>query len=402
MAIYPMLKNCPAAASYNTRKIKRRKNMKSKLRTLSLLVLVFAMLMSVAACGGSATTTTAAATSGAVTTAAPATTAGGEKPYIAVVSKGFQHQFWQTVYKGAQAAADKYGVTITFEGPASESDIQSQVQMLDSALAKKPVAIALAALSTESVTDQLNKALTDKIPVIGFDSGVPNAPAGSVYANASTDNKAAGALAAESIYPAIKNKLSQGAAGKPIRIAVLSQDAVGESVTSRTIGFTTKMAELVKAGGIAEVAVIGHDKFKSGDEKTAKVVIDVGVAASTSATDIASAGTALLGKNNVVAIFGSNEAAANGILDASNEGADLAKKSIIAAGFDAGKRQKAAVAAGVFMGSITQDPYNIGFKAVELAYNAYKGQSVQNVDTGAKFYTKANMTQPDIAQLLYD
>ena len=33
-----------------------------------------------------------------------------DKPYIAIVSKGFQHQFWQVVAKGAQAAAEKYGV----------------------------------------------------------------------------------------------------------------------------------------------------------------------------------------------------------------------------------------------------------------------------------------------------
>jgi ribose transport system substrate-binding protein len=374
------------------------------LKTFALLMLSFALLLSAAACSGQTTTATTAAAAGSEgTTAAAATTAApAEGVYIAVVSKGFQHQFWQTVYKGAQAAADDLGVTITFEGPPSESDIQAQVQMLDSALAKKPVAIALAALSTESVTDQLNKALAAKIPVIGFDSGVPNAPAGSVYANASTDNKAAGALAAENLYPAIKDKLAAGTVKNPVRIAVLSQDAVGESVTNRTLGFVEKMTELIKADGISEVATIGHDKFKNGDEKTAKVLIDVGVSATTSATDIASAANALLSKNNVVAIFGSNEAAANGILDASNEGADLKTKGILAVGFDAGKRQKAAVSSGVFMGAITQDPYNIGYKAVELAYKAYKGEPVADIDTGAKFYTKDNMNQPEIAQLLYD
>ena len=46
------------------------------------------------------------------------------KPYIAVVSKGEQHDFWQQVKLGANAAAEKLGVDITFEGPASESDIQ--------------------------------------------------------------------------------------------------------------------------------------------------------------------------------------------------------------------------------------------------------------------------------------
>ena len=52
-----------------------------------------------------------------------------DKPYIAIVSKGFQHQFWQVVAKGAQAAAEQYGVEITFDGPPTESDIAIQVDM---------------------------------------------------------------------------------------------------------------------------------------------------------------------------------------------------------------------------------------------------------------------------------
>ncbi|MGA2641977.1 MAG: BMP family ABC transporter substrate-binding protein, partial [Spirochaetia bacterium] len=52
------------------------------------------------------------------------------KIYIPVISKGFQHQFWQTVKMGAQAAAKQYNVEITFEGPPTEADIQPQVQML--------------------------------------------------------------------------------------------------------------------------------------------------------------------------------------------------------------------------------------------------------------------------------
>ena len=43
-----------------------------------------------------------------------------DKPYIAIVSKGFQHQFWQVVAKGAQAAAEQYGVEITFDGPPTK------------------------------------------------------------------------------------------------------------------------------------------------------------------------------------------------------------------------------------------------------------------------------------------
>ncbi len=57
---------------------------------------------------------------------------------------------------------------------------------------------------------------------------------------------------------------------------------------------------------------------------------------------------------------------------------------------------------GYFLGSITQDPYQIGYKAVELAVKAYKGESVSDVDTGAKFYNADNMDDADIKGLLYD
>jgi ribose transport system substrate-binding protein len=48
---------------------------------------------------------------------------GGNKPYIAIVSKGFQQQFWQTVEKGAQQEAAKEGATITYNGPPTEQDV---------------------------------------------------------------------------------------------------------------------------------------------------------------------------------------------------------------------------------------------------------------------------------------
>ncbi|HHU89386.1 MAG TPA: substrate-binding domain-containing protein, partial [Spirochaetales bacterium] len=132
----------------------------------------------------------------------------GKKPYIAVVSKGEQHDFWQQVKLGANAAAKDYNVEITFEGPPTESDVQIQVEMLNNAMAKNPVAIALAALNTSSVLDQLQQAKNQGIPVIGFDSGVPEAPAGSIWANASTNNYAAAGMAAEKMFAVIKDKIS--------------------------------------------------------------------------------------------------------------------------------------------------------------------------------------------------
>jgi ribose transport system substrate-binding protein len=334
-----------------------------------------------------------------------------KKTYIPVVSKGLQHQFWQTVKAGSEAAAKQYGVEITFEGPPSEADIQEQVKMLQNALSKKPSAIALAALDTKAVLDQLQEAVRRKIPIVGFDSGVPNAPAGSIKANASTDNYAAAGLAAEKMYAALKDKIEAATPAKPVTIVVMNQDASGESLLSRGKGFRDKMVSLISASkiGKAGIKVQGNPAYVAADSpKDGKaVILEMVVPASPRTQDATAAAKAVFAQvkqANAIGMFCSNEGTVVGVLAATNDGADLATtyKGLVVIGYDAGKAQKDAVRKGLFLGSVTQDPYQIGFKAVELAYKAFKGETVANVDTGAKFYDKSNMDQKDIAILLYD
>ena len=337
-----------------------------------------------------------------------------QKPYIAVVSKGEQHDFWQQVKLGANAAAADYGVDITFEGPPSESDVQIQVEMLNNAMAKNPVAIALAALNTSSVLDQLQQAKSQGIPVIGFDSGVPEAPEGSIWANASTNNYAAAGMAAEKMFEVIKGKIEAASLAKPVKIVVMNQDASGESLLSRGKGFRDTMIKLIDENtslSKSDIAVIGNTAYIAADSPTKgrKVFIEMIVPASAAMTDATNAAQAMLNKvtsDNVLGIFCSNEATVKGLLAATNDGATLksnsAFKDVVVIGYDAGAAQKNAVRQQYFLGSITQDPYQIGYKAVELAYKAYKGEPVADVDTGAKFYNYQNMDDADIKGLIYD
>lgn len=333
------------------------------------------------------------------------------KPYVAIISKGFQHQFWQTVLMGSQAAADKLGVDITFDGPASESDISVQIDQLNAALAKNPSALCLAALDTDSVTEQLMTAKEKGIPVIGFDSGVPNAPEGSIVSTASTDNEAAGALGAEQLFAIedIKAKIAAATPEAPIVIGAMSQDATSASVVGRTVGFLNKMWELVNEVKPGEVAITGHDKYaKASESGKVSVELNILVPASTNITDCQTTAQGLLAKEGLVAVFCSNEATVAGILAATADGTDLAKDggkygNLVVIGFDAGVNQKNAVRQGWFYGSVTQDPYMIGYLAVELAVKAMNGETVDAVvDTGCQFYTAANMDDAAIAPLLYD
>lgn len=344
--------------------------------------------------------------------------ASGEKEqdgemFIPVISKGFQHQFWQTVNSGAQDAAEELGVEITFEGPTSEAAIQEQVQMLQNALAQGPDAIALAALDTQSVIDQLREAVRREIPIIGFDSGVPNAPEGSIHANAATNNAAAAGIAAEQMFPEIQSRIQNASPQNPVTIVVLSQDATSASVTQRGFGFRDRMIELITSETNKSrnaIRVEGNPAYVADDSPTSNnpaVVLDMVVPASPRTQDVTASAEAIFNRvedDNIVGMFLSNEGAVVGVLAATNDGAELAStySDVSVIGFDAGEAQKNAVREGYFLGSITQDPYQIGYQAVELAYRAAQGESVSDVDTGAKFYNAENMDDDDIAPLLYD
>lgn len=382
--------------------------MKKKVLAALLSVAMVATLLS--GCGGKTEEPAADAPAAEEPAEAPAE---GEEPAEApaadtgnmsfeIVSKGLQHQYWQAVLQGVNNKAEELGVAVNFVGPDSESNIDQQVQQLQSALNANPTAIGLAALDTNSVMDLLQQAKDGGIPVIGFDSGVPNAPEGSVLANCATDNYAAGELAAEKVYEAVKDRIDGN-----VRIGVVAQDATSESVVNRGLGFIDKFAELAVADGHT-ATVVGNDRYISDSkcDKTdgANVVIDVRVPAQVTSELSAADATALMNEADTIAIYGSNEHSANAIITA-NENLSkcgTGEGQIVAAGFDSGAAQKQAVKDGVLLGSITQAPVKMGEILVETLYAAATGGTVSDTDTGCQWYTADNIEDPEIAANLYD
>ena len=325
--------------------------------------------------------------------------------HFEIVSKGFQHAYWQAVKKGADNKAKELGVTINFVGPNTESDIADQVQMLNNAINASPSAIGFAALDTQAALDAIQTAMDSGIPIIGFDSGVTGAPDGAVLANASTDNYAAGELAAEKTYEAIKDTIAN--ASGTVRIGVLSQDATSESVGNRGLGFIDKMGELCIAAG-KTVNVEGNQKFiaDSKVEKTegANVIIEVAVPATVDASLSKTDCETLLNKDDTIAIYGSNQHSGEAMVSANEtlQKFGTGEGKVIGVAFDSGAVIKAAVADGTFLGAITQAPVAMGEKLVELLVAAANGESVADTDTGCQWYTAENMDSEEIAQNLYD
>ncbi len=390
-----------------------------KTKKILALLLAMVMVLALAACGGgdkpSDTKDPAPSTSDPApstpdpepSTPDPEPSADGEKMYIPVMAKGFQHQFWVAVKTGADAAAEEYGVEIYFNGPASETEIDAQVNMVKGEMAKNPKALALAALSTDAVKEILEECASKNIPVIGFDSGVPDDTSGAVKATAATNNEAAAALAAEKFdeNADLVAKMQAATPEAPVVIGCLSQDAVSASVTGRTTGFVNKMAEVAEKYQPGKVSIEGHTKWEKKVDSPA-IIIRVEISATTEATAVQTAANALLNTSGIAAVFCSNEGAVTGFLAATADGSDLADggkyADLVVAGFDAGSAQKNAVRQGWFYGSVTQDPYQIGYKAVEMAVKAANGETVSDVDTGAQWYDASNIDDEMISLLVYD
>jgi len=343
--------------------------MKSRhlLMAASLLV-VLAMLVGCAA--PAATPAAPAASSGEQPAASSGEQPAAEtaaRPFIPVISKGFQHQFWQAVKQGAEEAAKQYDVDITFEGPATEAEVDKQIEMLQAALAKNPQAICFAALDSQAAIPLLKEAQSKGIPVVGFDSGVDS---DIPVATASTDNIAAAALAADKMAELI------GGSGK---VAVLVHDQTSRTGIDRRDGFVNRIKEAYPDIEIVNVDYGGGDHLKS--TELAKAVIQA--------------------NPDLKGYFGANEGSAIGVVNAVSELGMAGKLVVI--GFDAGKLQKDAVRSGLMAGAITQNPVGIGFKCVEAAVKAIKGEAVEPViDTGFYWYDASNMDEPQFGPLLYD
>lgn len=292
--------------------------------------------------------------------------AAQDKMYIPLISKGFQHQFWQAVKAGADKAGAEFGVEVTFEGPDTEAQVDKQMDMLAAALAKKPAAIGFAALDSQAAIPLLKQAQEAGIPVIAFDSGVDSdIPA----ATASTDNLAAAALAADKMAELI------GGAGK---VALVVHDQTSRTGIDRRDGFVNQVKAKYPDIEIVDIQYGAGDQLQS--------------------TEITKA--ILTAHPDLKGIFGANEGSALGVVNAIKE---TGRKEVVVIGYDSGAAQKAAIMDGTMAGAITQNPVGIGYETVKAAVAAAKGETVpKNIDTGFFWYDKTNMTDAQIAAVLYD
>ena len=302
----------------------------------------------------------------------------GNEKTIAVIAKGETHAFWQSVKAGAEAAGEKYGYKIIFRGPSVQSEeyIGSQREMVHTALNNENVKAIVLATVGLGFGEALNQAYEKGIPVVEFDSGLYNNNADvtpgkdPVIGSVATDNKAAASFAAENFYAYLK---SQGLAVNGYKVGIIQHDSTSAGV-DRAAGFKEGMERLATADGIR---------------------LDIKVEVKTNGTGEYLLGLLALREWGAQSIFMTNEGVVNQLFpDISENAANY--KDILFCGFEAGTNQyEWMVDEGRnfprLVGSVAQDSFSIGYKAVELAAKKLAGEAVFDVGIVGVWYNVENI-----------
>ena len=241
-----------------------------------------------------------------------------------------------------------------------------QTDQLKSALDSGPAAIGFAALDSKAAADLLTEIHDKGIPVVAFDSGVESdIPVTTVQ----TDNTKAAEEAAKHMIELLK--------GKKGSVGMVCHDSTSTTGKQRCEGFK----EYFKANAPADLKLL--------DEQIAG---EVTKAADTSLSIIQA-------NSDIVGMYGSNEAAASGIV----QGVAESGKDVTVVGFDSGKTQIDAIKAGTEAGAVTQSPVKIGYYTVKAAVAALNGAELpKTINSGFAWYDKTNIDSADIKANLYE
>jgi ribose transport system substrate-binding protein len=286
-----------------------------------------------------------------------------KKKVIGVIPKGRAHVFWQSVHAGAVKAAQENGVDIEWNGPASETDITGQIQIVEAMINKRVDAIALAPIDRNALVNVVERASKAGIPVIIFDSGIDTE---AFVSQISTDNYHAGEIAAQRMGEILGGK------GK---VAMVAVQAGAASTMAREQGFEEYVAKHLP--GIQIV-----DK-RYGDAEVAK--------------SLRVAENMLTAHPEIDALFGSNESSTIGAAQALKG----RSSKVRLVGFDAGPTLEADLRSGVIDSLVVQNPFKMGYESVVAAVHKIGGQSPEKIQNLApRLVTRENIDNPDVKEQL--
>lgn len=275
---------------------------------------------------------------------------GGDK--VALLVSTLNNPFFVDLRDGAQAAAKDLGVDLMVSDAQNDSSTQqNQAQNAQSQGAK---AVIINPVDSDAASPAVAPLLSSNLPVISVDRSVTGED---VTSHIASDNVAGGAQAADELAKAV---------GEKGKVIILQGTPGAASTRDRGDGFKK---EIKKYSGIEVVA-----------EQTANFD-------RAEALDVT---TNLMQSNpDVVGIYAENDEMALGAIQSLGSKAGVDVKIF---GFDGTEDGLKAVSNGTMVGTIAQQPKELGKKAVEAAVKAIKGESVEKTESiEVKTVTKGNV-----------
>ncbi|KUP92949.1 ABC transporter substrate-binding protein [Tritonibacter horizontis] len=288
---------------------------------------------------------------------------------IAVIVKTTSSNFWQNVNKGAQAAIEAQSEhSFTFDGPATESAVADQVNMVENAINRGVSGIVLAPSDPEALAPAVKRAFESGIPVVIIDSALTDSAKGTYQAFLSTDNCAAGEEVA-------KRMIAE--AGTEGKVAVMSYVAgVGSE-----IGRVGCFSEYLAANSNLEIVGPYYSQSQM-------------ALALNQTTDI------LASNPDLVGIFGANEPTAVGmgraIMQAGKAG------ELVALGFDGNEDLQQFVREGLMEATAVQGSFAMGELGVNAVIDILAGEKVDSfINTGVVLVDQENIDTDKAQNVLY-
>lgn len=279
-----------------------------------------------------------------------ATGGGDGKTKVGVILKTLSSEYWSYVGAGVKAAEKDLGVTVQLQGPASETAYDEQNNMIETMLADNSIqALVISPLQPDSVVSVLGN--TQK-PILFVDT---DADYDKKLSYIGTGNE-----------PAAKSGGEEAAklAGSGAKAAWIGGVQGNTTSDAREKGYV----EGLKAGGV-EVVVKQYGEGLA--DKAASIMENV-----------------LTSNPDLKVVVANNDEMASGAARAAEA---AGKKDLIIFGFDGIQAGVQNVIDGKVSGTVAQDPYGMGYKAVEAAVKAAKGEKLEEfIDTGSTVITKDN------------
>ena len=288
---------------------------------------------------------------------------------IAVIVKTTSSNFWQNVNKGAEAAiAAQSEHSFSFDGPATESAVADQVNLVENAINRGVSGIVLAPSDPEALAPVVKRAYESGIPVVIIDSALTDGAKGTYQAFLSTDNCAAGEEVA-------KRMIDE--AGTEGKVAVMSYVAgVGSE-----IGRVGCFSDYLTAN--SDLEIVGPYYSQSQMAQALNQTTDI-----------------LASNPDLVGIFGANEPTAVGmgraIMQAGKAG------QLVALGFDGNEDLQQFIREGLMEATAVQGSFAMGEKGVNAIIDILGGEKVEPfINTGVVLVDQENIDSDQAKNVLY-